>query len=138
MNDGETKLKHLLAGAGFTSGDFQNQIRFKEPIVLDHVIGSTTPDVLFAGDEDDPDDKGICIYLDGMSASLHGDSAIAARDREIRSWLRNNGYQVIEITKVELDDRNAMIRHFKKLARHLEGKELARKLEDDASWFDNW
>ncbi len=135
VNDGETKLKYLLAAAGFTSGDFQNQIRFKQPIMLDHLIGSTTPDVHFTGDADDPDDKGLCIYLDGMSASLHGDPAIAARDREIRSWLRNNGYQVIEMTRLELDDRSAMIRHFKKLARHLEGKELARKIEEDSSWF---
>ena len=137
VNDGETKLKYLLAAAGFTAGNFQNQIRFKQPIVLDHLIGSTTPDVHFVGDEDDSDDKGICIYLDGMSDALHGDPAIAARDREIRSWLRNNGYQVIEITKVELDDRNAIVRHFKKLARHLEGKDLAKKIEEDASWFDN-
>lgn len=137
VNDGETRLQHLLDAAGFTSGNFQNQIRFKQPIVLDHLIGSTTPDVHFTGDEDDPDDKGICIYLDGMSASLHGDPAIAARDQEIRSWLRNNGYQVIEITRVELDDRNAMVRHFKKLARHLEGKDLARKVEEDSSWFGN-
>jgi len=135
VNDGETKLKHLLAAAGFTSGSFQNQIRFKQPIMLDHLIGSTTPDVHFEGDTDDADDKGICIYLDGMSESLHGNPATAARDREIRSWLRNNGYQVIEITYVELDDRNAMIRHFKKLARHLEGKELAKRIEEDPSWF---
>ena len=137
VNDGETKLKYLLAAAGFTSGDFQNQIRFKQPVVMDHVIGSTTPDVHFQGDPDDPDDKGVCIYLDGMSASLHGNPATAARDHEIRSWLRNTGYQVIEITYVALDDRSAMIRHFKKLARHLEGKGLARKIEEDASWFDN-
>jgi hypothetical protein len=71
-----------------------------------------------------------------MSASLHGDPATAAHDREIRSWLRNNGYQVIEITRVELDDRSAMIRHFKKLARFLEGKELAKHIEEDISWFD--
>ncbi len=139
VNDGETKLKHLLNAAGFTSGSFQNQIRFKQPIVLDHLIGSTTPDVHFSGDEDEPDDKGVCIYLDGMSAALHGDPAIAARDQEIRSWLRNNGYQVIEITRVDLDDRSAMIRHFKKLARHLEGRDLARKIEEDSSWFvDKW
>ena len=136
VNEAETKLKHYLAAAGFTSGEFQNQIRFKTPIVLDHLIGSTTPDVQFTGDPDDPDDKGVCIYLDGMSASLHGDPATAARDREIRSWLRNNGYQVIEITVVELDDRGAMVRHFKRLARHLEGKELARKIEEDSSWFE--
>lgn len=136
VNDAETKLKHLLEKAGFTSGHFQQQIRFKEPISAGHLIGSTTPDVYFSGDEDDEDDKGVCIYLDGMSDSLHGNPETAARDQEIRSWLRNNGYQVIEITAVELDDRNAMVRHFKKLGRYLEGKSLSKKLEKDQSWFD--
>jgi ATP-dependent helicase YprA (DUF1998 family) len=136
VNDKETKLQHLLTAAGFTSGAFQQQIRFKQPIVLDHLIGSTTPDVFFVGDPDDADNKGVCIYLDGMSASLHGDPATQERDREIRSWLRNNGYEVIEITCVELDDRNAMVRHFKKLARYLEGKDLAKRIEEDASWFN--
>jgi len=136
VNDAETKLKHLLKAAGFASGEFQQQIRFREPIKLDHLIGSTTPDVYYAGDEDDDEDKGVCIYLDGMSASLHGDPAVAARDREIRTWLRNNGYQVIEITAVELDDRKAMVRHFRKLARCLSGKDLARKVSADSSWFE--
>ncbi|MFV1967439.1 MAG: helicase-related protein [Pirellulaceae bacterium] len=136
VNDGETKLKHLLKTAGFTSGHFQNQIRFKQPIVLDHLIGSTTPDVHFAGDEDDEDDRGVCIYLDGMSDALHGNPETAARDQEIRSWLRNNGYQVIEITYVELDDCNAMVRHFKKLGRYLEGKDLAKQVATDVSWFN--
>ena len=136
VNDAETKLKHLLEAAGFTSGEFQQQIRFREPITLDHQIGSTTPDVYFRGDEDDEEDKGVCIYLDGMSASLHGDPQIAERDREIRSWLRNNGYQVIEITYVELDDREAMVRHFRKLARYISGKEMARSIAEDDSWFD--
>jgi len=133
-NDGETKLEHLLKAAGFMDGEFQQQIRFKEPIVLNHQIGSTTPDVYYAGD--DEDDKGICIYLDGMSSSLHGNRETAERDREIRSWLRSNGYHVIEITYVELDDRNAMVRHFKKLAKYLSGKELAKKIAKDKNWFD--
>jgi hypothetical protein len=135
-NDGEIKLKRLLHAAGFMEGEFQSNIRFKEPIVSNHQIGSTTPDVYYAGDEDDEDDKGICIYLDGMSSSLHGNPEIAEKDREIRTWLRNNGYQVIEITYVELDDRNAMTRHFKKLAKFLSGKELAKRISSDTEWFD--
>lgn len=43
---------------------------------------------------------------------------------------------MIEITRVELDDRNAMVRHFKKLARYLEGKSLAKRIERDVTWFD--
>ena len=136
VNDGETKLKRLLDAAGFCSGDFQEQIRFKHKITPNHQIGSTTPDVYFVGEEDDPDDKGICIYLDGMSAGLHGNSATAETDREIRNWLRYNGYQVIEITRVELDDRDAMVRYFKKLARCLEGKSLSTQIAEDQTWFD--
>lgn len=136
VNDAEMKLKKLLEAAGFMSGQFQQQIRFDEPIVLDHQIGSTTPDVFFQGDADDEDDKGVCIYLDGMSSSLHGDPATAARDREIRSWLRNAGYEVIEITYVELDDRRAMIRHFKKLAKYLSGRDMATEIGNDTSWYD--
>jgi len=71
-----------------------------------------------------------------MSSSLHGDPATAARDREIRSWLRNNGYQVIEITYVELDDRDAMVRHFRKLARYLSGRDLADRVSQDTTWLD--
>jgi hypothetical protein len=136
VNDAETKLKRLLDATGFTSGIFQTQIRFREKVTPNHQIGSTTPDVYFQGDVDDPDDKGICIYLDGMSASLHGNPATAERDREIRNWLRYNGYKVIEITRVELDDREAMVRHFKKLARYLEGKSLATQIAEDQTWFD--
>ena len=77
----------------------------------------------------------MCIYLDGMSTSLHGDPATAARDREIRTWLRNSGYQVIEITVVELDDLAAMIRHFRKLARYLSERDLAEQVAGDVSWF---
>src|SRR5690606_21078366 len=71
VNDPETKLKHLLELAGFTSGRFQKQIRFKQPIDLGHQIGSTTPDVYFLGDQDDSHDMGVCVYLDGMSEALH-------------------------------------------------------------------
>jgi ATP-dependent helicase YprA (DUF1998 family) len=135
VNDAETKLKHLIEAAGFTTGQFQQQIRFKQSISLGHQIGSTTPDVSFAGDEDDPDDHGVCIYLDGMSAGLHGNPVTAAKDQEIRSWLRSHGYEVIEITAVELDDQQAMVRHFRKLAKYLAGKELADKVVTDTTWF---
>lgn len=136
VNDAETKLKRLLEAAGFTSGVFQELIRFGEKITPNHQIGSTTPDVYFLGDVDDCDDKGTCIYLDGMSASLHGNTATAQKDREIRQWLRYNGYHVIEITRVELDDREAMVRHFKKLARCVEGKSLSTQIAEDQTWFD--
>ena len=137
VNDAETKLKHLLASAGFTGAEFQEQIRFKEPINVGHNIGSTTPDVFYCGDPDDEDDKGLCIYLDGLSESIHGNAKAVAIDKEIRLWLKNNGFQVVEITPLDLDDRNIMIRHFKKIAKHLDGKDRANRLEQDDSWFTN-
>lgn len=135
VNDAETKLKHLLTAAGFTSGAFQEQIRFRHTIEINRTIGSTTPDVYYLGDEDDPDDRGACIYLDGLSRHIHGNPETQERDREIRSWLRAEGYVVIAISRVELDDHGAMVRHFRKLARHLEGRDLAQQIAEDATWF---
>lgn len=135
-NDAEMRLKHLLTRAGFTDGEFQHGIRFGEKITPSHQIGSTTPDVYFAGDPDDPDDRGTCIYLDGLSDRLHGDPRTAEKDAEIRSWLRNNGFQVLEISAVDLTDRGAMIRHFKRLARFLSGKEMANRIGEETGWFE--
>jgi ATP-dependent helicase YprA (DUF1998 family) len=137
VNDGEAKLKYLLEAAGFMAGEFQQQIRFNEKIDAGHIIGSTTPDVSFAGDPDEPDDKGICIYLDGLSARLHGNPRVAEKDIQIRNWLRNNGYQVISISYVELDDRSAMVRHFRKLARYLSGRDMAARIAKDTSWMND-
>ncbi len=137
VNDAEMKLKHLLAAAGFSSGSFQQQIRFGHKLTLSHQIGSTTPDVFFAGDEDDPEDRGVCIYLDGLSSHIHGNAATAEVDREIRSWLRDNGYQVISISYVELSEREAMATAFKRLAKFLSGKDLATQIAEDTSWFDS-
>ncbi len=136
VNDAEKKLKQLLEAAGFAGGEFQRNIRFHHSISVSAHLGSTTPDVFFGGNEDDVDDRGLCIYLDGMSGSLHGDPETAQRDQEIRSYLRNTGYVVIEIPRNELDDRGAMIKHFRKLARYLEGRDLAEQIAVDASWFD--
>ncbi|MCB2211767.1 DEAD/DEAH box helicase [bacterium] len=135
VNYAENRLKHMLEAAGFTSGVFQQQVRFKEPLFVDHRIGSTTPDVFFAGDEDDPDDKGVCVYLDGMSRHIHGNKETAERDREIRGWLRQEGYQVIEIPYNELDDKKAMTRHFKRLAKFIEGKDMANRIAANEQWF---
>ena len=34
-------------------------------------LGSTIPDAFYPGKEED--EPGICIYLDGLSAGIHGD-----------------------------------------------------------------
>ena len=78
---------------------------------------------------------GVCIYLDGLSAHLHGNPETAERDREIRTWLRNRGYEVIEIAANELDDEEAMVRHFRRLASYLGMRDARSRVRDDRSWF---
>ena len=130
VNDAETKLRHLLHAAGFGEGIRNQQIR------LDRVLGTTTPDVIYRSEDHEPD-EGVCIYLDGLSRPLHGNPKTAERDREIRDWLRNHGYEVIEIPANELDDVDAMVRYFRRLANYLGMREVRKRVSDDRSWFDS-
>ena len=66
VNDAEIKLRHLLLAAGFGEGVRGEQIR------LGGTLGTTTPDVIYRAEDHDPD-EGVCIYLDRLSAELHGD-----------------------------------------------------------------
>lgn len=128
VNLAETKMRHLLLQAGFGEGVRGEQIR------LGGGLGTTTPDVIYR----DPDDdlcKGVCIYLDGMSKHIHGNPKTAKKDREIRSWLRGSDYEVIEIPANELDDEDAMARHFRRLAIYLGQSSKGRELARDRSWF---
>ncbi|MBM4073964.1 MAG: DUF1998 domain-containing protein, partial [Planctomycetes bacterium] len=128
VNEAERLLRHLLLAAGFEEGARGEQLR------LDRAIGTTTPDVIYrtAGYADD---EGVCIYLDGLSQHLHGNPETAERDRRIRDWLRNNGYEVIEIAVSDLYDEGAMTRHFRKLAGYLSKPDLKERLRADASWY---
>ena len=128
VNDAETRLRHLLLAAGFGEGVRDEQIR------LDHTLGTTTPDVIYRTEDHDPD-EGVCIYLDGLSAHLHGNPETAERDREIRTWLRNHGFDVIEITAHDLEDEAAMVRHFRRLAGYLAMRDVRIRVRDDRSWF---
>lgn len=127
VNDQETILRDLLKRAGFPDSIAQH------PIDLGRPLGTTTPDFFY----EDPDERseGICIYLDGMSKHLHGDSARQQRDRVLREELRNLGYEVFEIPVGNLDDRQAMARHFYRLGRILLGREQANDIRDDPTWF---
>ncbi len=129
VNEGERKLRHLLQAAGFEEGIRGQQIR------LDRAIGTTTPDIIYRAPHHD-EGEGICIYLDGFSGHLHGRPETAERDRLIRGWLRNNGWEVIEISRLDLDDPGAMTRHFRRLAGYLGANDLREKLSQDASWFE--
>ena len=128
VNDAETKLRHLLLAAKFGEGARGEQIR------LDRTLGTTTPDVIYRTEDHDPD-EGVCIYLDGLSAHLHGNPETAERDREIRTWLRNHGYDVIEIGVHDLDDEEAMVRHFRRLAGYLGMRDIRSRVREDRSWF---
>lgn len=128
VNEAETRLRHLLLAAGFGEGVRGEQIR------LDRALGTTTPDVIYRGPEDEPD-EGVCIYLDGLSRHLHGNPATAEKDREIRTWLRNHDYEVIEIAANQLTDEDAMVRHFRRLAGYLGRQDLRGHVKEDRSWF---
>ena len=128
VNEAERRLRHLLLAAGFEEGERGEQIR------LDRAIGTTTPDVIYRADHHD-ENEGVCIYLDGLSGHLHGNKATADKDREIRNWLRNNGYEVIEIAASELHDEDAMVKHFRKLAGYLREDEIRRAVRTDTEWF---
>ena len=127
VNEAERRLKHLLAAAGFDEG-----VR-GEQVGLGPGLGTTTPDVIYRGQGEVPD---VCIYLDGLSAHLHGNPRTAEQDREIRYWLRHKGYEVVEISVTDLDDGGAMKRHFLRLARYLEADDVRKRVGDDSAWFE--
>ena len=129
VNADEQRLWQLLRAAGFGDGFRGEQLR------LSVALGTTTPDVIFRADHHDRD-EGVCIYLDGLSGRLHGNPQTAQKDREIRNWLRGNGYEVIEIIATDLHDRDAMTRHFRKLAGYLRNDGLRERVRDQTSWFD--
>ena len=129
VNEAERKLRYLLKEGGFEEGIRGEQLK------LDRSIGTTTPDIIYRADYHD-EDEGVCIYLDGLSRYIHGNPETAEKDQLIRSWLRNNGYDVIEIAVSDLDDEGAMIRHFRKLAGYLQENELRTTVKSDSSWFE--
>jgi len=129
VNEAERRLRALLLAAGFPEGVRGEQIR------LDPAIGTTTPDVIYRADFHDAD-EGIAIYLDGLSEHIHGNPATRARDREIRDWLRGQGWEVIEIPCPELDDPDAMERYFRHLAGYLNRPDIREQVRKERSWFE--
>lgn len=128
-NVAEQRLRALLAAAGFPEGAWGVQLR------LGPGMGTTTPDVVYRAQHHGPD-EGIAIYLDGLSRGIHGDPARAAQDREIRDWLRNDGWDVIEIAASDLFDRDKMSQHFRRLARYLGDFDRAESVRADGKWFE--
>ncbi|HEY3267258.1 MAG TPA: DEAD/DEAH box helicase [Armatimonadota bacterium] len=126
VNSGEAHLRAYLARAGFPDPEWQRQID------LGHPYGNTTPDCFFPLD----DEPGVCVYLDGLSAGIHGNADAQARDRELRERLREMGYEVLSIAATELFDRGAMAGKLAKLAKYLADKDLAARTKGDTTWFD--
>ena len=129
VNEAERRLRHLLLAAGFEEGIRGEQLR------LDRTIGTTTPDVIYRAAHHG-EDEGVCVYLDGLSGHLHGNPATAEADQRIRTWLRNNDYEVIEIAASDLYDASAMASHFRKLAGYLRADDLRSSLRTDTAWFE--
>jgi hypothetical protein len=128
VNEAETLLRGMLQRAGFPTGEWHREIQLGRP------LGATWPDVYFPGD--DPEDPGVCVYLDGLSEHIHGNPQTASRDRAIRETLRSRHYEVFEIPASQLHDRDAMAQHFFRLARVLLGRDTARSLRDNPAWFE--
>ncbi len=129
VNEKERRLRRLLLAAGFEEGTRGEQIR------LDRAIGTTTPDVIYRKQEGS-DEVRVAIYLDGLSGHLHGNHETRETDQRIRGWLRSHGWEVLEITAVELDDAQAMTGYFRKLAKYLDDSDLRARLSAGPAWFD--
>jgi hypothetical protein len=127
-NDWEVRFRMRIRRAGFPEPTWNHQIQ------LGHPLGSTTPDCLFPGDDDD--DPGVAVYVDGLSGRIHGNPETRARDRQIREELRARRYEVFEIAATDLEDRGAMARHFYRLGRILVGKDEAKTIRDRTEWFE--
>jgi SOS-response transcriptional repressor LexA len=127
VDDAEARLRDMIERAGFP------QPRWHERIVLGRALGDTYPDCFFPGE--DAADPGTCLYLDGLSAHIHGNPTTQAHDRALREALRSRGFAVFEIAASELDDQPAMTRHFYRLAQVLMGKDRAREVRDRTDWF---
>jgi hypothetical protein len=129
VNLAERRLKDMLQRAGFPEGQWQKQI-----ILPNRTLRSTTPDVTF--EDPDESERKIYIYLDGLSGHLHGNPDTIYKDLQIRQQLRAADHDVLEISAHDLGDRNMMTRHFKRLARLLQGRAAMNQVAEGADeWF---
>jgi SOS-response transcriptional repressor LexA len=124
----EAQFKRFLAEAGLPAPICQRRLD------LGAGYGATVPDFFYAGE--DEDEPGLCIYLDGMAAHLHGGPDQARKDQAIRAKLESLGYEVLVVRSFELDDKEAVVRAIARIAKHLVGKEKQRALKADSAWFE--
>jgi len=124
-NRAEAFLGELLTRAGLPQPQRHKAIDLGRP------LNSARPDCFWEV-EDEP---GLCLYLDGLSGHIHGNPATREIDMTIRETLRSRQYEVIVITATQLYDRAAMVGHFQRIARILIGRDRAREVRDDPSWY---
>ncbi|HDR9076419.1 TPA: DEAD/DEAH box helicase [Burkholderia vietnamiensis] len=123
----EQQLVAMLKAAGLISFETERPIELSGGVV-------TRPDVYFHAPNDQF--EGVCVYLDGMSQHLHGNSQTAAQDRQIREELRNTDFEVVAIQYQELYDKTVMRTHMRRIAKAVAGRSKAKDVEADDSWFD--
>ncbi len=113
--------------AGFEEGIRGEQIR------LDRAIGTTTPDVIYrAAHHGGRGRLRLPRRAERPSPRQPRDCGAGPRDPH---WLRNNGYDVIEIAASDLHDEGAMQRHFRRLAGYLRADYVRARVQTDTSWF---
>ena len=125
VNEAEDLLQTYLVAAGLPQPECQRHIPLPRP------YQGTTPDFFFPDD----DTAGICIYLDGLSAHLHGNPATMQRDYEMRQLLVSEGYEVFSISYTKLFDQASVAAFLKRVAKSLIGKDAATRLTQDTAWF---
>jgi ATP-dependent helicase YprA (DUF1998 family) len=121
----EARFRSLLRAAGLPDPICQHRLD------LGAGYGATIPDFFYAVDGE----AGICIYLDGMAAHIHGNPAQASKDQAIRAKLENLGYEVVVVRSYELDDEAAVVAAISRIAKYLVGRERGRALRQDPTWF---
>ena len=123
----EFRLRDMLVRAGLGEPEMQ------KPIAIGPPWGRTIPDFFYAS----PDERhaGVCIYLDGLSAHIHGSAESRERDLQIRECLSGMDYEVVPIPKTALDDRDRMAGLLSRIARKLLTRAEAERIKSDSNWF---
>ncbi|MEG0557606.1 MAG: DUF1998 domain-containing protein, partial [Comamonas sp.] len=127
-NPPEQQLVAMLKAAGLTNFETESPIELSSGVV-------TRPDIYFHEPNDQFD--GVCVYLDGMSEHLHGNTQTATQDRQIRDELLNTDYEVVSIQYQDLYDKIAMRTHMRRIAKAVVGKAKAKEVEATDEWFSD-
>ncbi|MDP9385253.1 MAG: DUF1998 domain-containing protein, partial [Actinomycetota bacterium] len=116
-NAAEDRLRDLLRHHGLTGFVGQHAIEIGEP------FGRSVPDFAWV-------DERVAVYLDGLSAAIHGDADRARTDALIRDLVEDAGWEVVQIAASHLDDPRALALDLKRIARKLSRREVARTIDE--------